>query len=212
MRKKSNLTPKLRHNWLIDVALALGGVIAILTGIYFLAFPVGGYQGGRNPTYGITILFDRETWDLLHTWGSVVMIAAALIHILIHWNWIVKTSQRVWDVIRKQREGFGFRLTYHIILDAVIGLSFIICAVSGMYFLFWPSSGPTGPTVIFSKSVWDLIHTWSGVLMTFTALLHVALHWKWIVNITQKMFRTIRPEEKNSLNTSNMLETGNQSK
>ncbi len=196
MRKKSKskLTPKLRHNWTIDAALALSALTAILTGIYFLAFPVGGYQGGRNPYYGIVVLFERETWDLLHTWGSVAMIAAALIHILIHWGWITGTTKRVWEVVTGKRDGFGLRLSYNIILDAVIALSFIICAISGLYFLFFVPEGPTGPIVLFDKNTWDLIHTWSGVTMTFTTFLHFALHWKWVVNITEKMFGKRSPQ------------------
>ncbi|MDT8382517.1 MAG: hypothetical protein RQ728_09740 [Brevefilum sp.] len=43
MKNKSNLTPKLRQNWWIDAILGLSAVIAILSSLYFLAFPVGGY-------------------------------------------------------------------------------------------------------------------------------------------------------------------------
>ncbi|MFN2303798.1 MAG: DUF4405 domain-containing protein, partial [Anaerolineales bacterium] len=69
--------------------------------------------------------------------------------------------------------------------------SFLICSFSSVYFLIYPDSGPLSPILIFNKTTWDLIHTWSGVLMTVTAILHLALHWKWVTNITKKMF-TIR--------------------
>ena len=62
MEKKGLLSAKTKKNWLIDAALALGGVIAALSGIYFLFLPSGGYKGGRNPMYGVTILFERHTW------------------------------------------------------------------------------------------------------------------------------------------------------
>ena len=51
-----------------------------------------------------------------------------------------------------------------------------------------PSSGQTAVTYLFDKTTWDMIHTWSGVTFTMTALLHIVLHWKWITNITGKMF------------------------
>jgi hypothetical protein len=58
----------------------------VLSGIYFLFVPFGGYRGGRNPVYGVTILFSRHAWDGLHTWSGVLMIAAAVFHLTIHWQ------------------------------------------------------------------------------------------------------------------------------
>ena len=139
MKNKSKLTPKLRQNWWIDVILGLSAVIAILSSLYFLAYPVGGYQGGRNPYYNIRVIFDRHTWDMLHTWTGVLMIMAALLHIIIHWSWITGTANRTWQVITRKRKSFAPRLTYNIFLDALIGISFLICAVSGIFFLFLSS-------------------------------------------------------------------------
>ena len=188
-KNQSSLSPKLRNNWWIDAALAIGALTAILSSLYFLAFPDGGFQGGRNPYYDLRVILNRQEWDILHTWSGIVMIFAALVHIIIHWDWITGTVGRTWQVIIGKRTSFGSRLTYNIILDAVIGISFIICAISGMYFMFFAESGPTGEIILFSKTTWDLIHTWSGVLMTITAVLHFILHWKWITNITGKMFK-----------------------
>jgi len=188
IKKKSSLTPKLRQNWWVDAILALGTIVAIVSSLYFLAFPIGGYQGGRNFYYDFSLIFSRQTWDIIHTWSGVAMIMAALIHILIHWGWITGTIKRTWQVILKKRKGFGKRLSYNIILDVVIGLSFLICAISGVYFLYFVESGPVSNVILFNKITWDRIHTWSGVLMTITAILHIALHWNWIINITRKMF------------------------
>ena len=84
MLKTKTLSKQTRNNWLIDFALFSGAVVSAITGIYFLFLPVGGFQGGRNPIYGVTILFERETWDDLHTWFGIAMILAAVIHITIH--------------------------------------------------------------------------------------------------------------------------------
>lgn len=62
------------QKWLLDATIFLSGLVAALSGIYFLLIPSGGYQGGRNPMYGVTILFSRHTWDGLHTWGGVVVV------------------------------------------------------------------------------------------------------------------------------------------
>ena len=194
-KSKSALSPKLRQNWWIDAALALGAVIAILSSLYFLAYP-DGYKGGRNPYYNRIIIFDRAGWDVLHTWSGIIMILAAVVHIVIHWGWIKGTLNRTWQKIIGERGGFGPRLTYNILLDATIGVSFVICALSSVYFLFFTASGPTGQVIIFDKTTWDLVHTWSGIVMTITAILHFALHWKWITNITAKMFKSHKKTSK----------------
>ena len=187
MRRKSNLTPKLRQNWWIDAVLGISALIAILSSIYFLIYPDGGYQGGRNPYYDIRLIFDRYTWDLLHTWSGILMIMVALLHIVIHWGWITGTAKRTWQVVIGKRNGFGARLTYNIILDAVIAIGFLICAISSIVFLIYPEGGRSAQTVLISRNSWDLLHTWSGVVMTIAAILHFSLHWKWVVNITGKL-------------------------
>ena len=88
----SNQTKK---NWWIDAGLFLSATAASLSGIYFLYLPTGGYQGGRNPTYGLEILCTRHTGDDLHTWGGVVLILAAVIHFAIHWNWVIKVTRGI---------------------------------------------------------------------------------------------------------------------
>lgn len=193
MRKnRSTLSPKLRHNWWIDAVLGISAVLATVSSLYFLAFPVGGYQGGRNPYYDLTVIFSRQTWGILHTWFGVGMILAAVIHIIIHWKWITGTISRTWHVVIGRRKGFGLRLTYNIILDVVVALSFLVCAVSGVYLMSGTSPGFTNETFIFNRVTWDLIHTWSGVLMIVSAVLHFVLHWKWVANITGKLFVSSR--------------------
>ena len=83
MNKRVKISMQTRMNWLIDAAVLIGGVLAALTGIYFLYLPSGGYQGGRNLMYGVTIFFERHTWSDLHVWGGILMIAAILIHFAI---------------------------------------------------------------------------------------------------------------------------------
>ena len=195
-KRKSTLTPKLRQNWWVDATLGIGAVLAVLSSIYFLIYPNTGYQGGRNPYYNTVLIFSKQTWDLLHTWSGTLMIMAALLHVIIHWNWIKGTIVRTWQVITKKRDGFGLRLTYNILLDVTIAISFLICSLSGVYFMLNPSSGQTAVNYLFDKTTWDMLHTWSGVIFTITALLHIVLHWKWITNITTKMFGTKQPKMK----------------
>ena len=133
-----------RNKWLLFAVVFLSGLVAALSGIYFLFVPSGGYQGGRNPTYGLTILFSRHTWEDLHTWGGVLMIAAAVIHFAIHWRWVKVMSKRTVKALfsREAKLAKGPRL--NVAINLVIAVSFLLTAVSGIYLLFAPSGGFQG--------------------------------------------------------------------
>jgi len=189
---KGTVSKQTRNNWLIDAAVFIGAVVAAITGIYFLFLPSGGYQGGRNPMYGITILFSRSAWDGLHTWFGALMIAAVVVHFAIHWNWVKGMAKRM----AKSVVGKGARMNRHgyfnVAVDATVALSFLLAAVSGVYFMFVPGSGRAAdPLFIFTRTTWDLIHTWSGVVLIAAAIIHFAIHWNWVTKVTAKVLRSL---------------------
>jgi len=195
-----------RLNWLIDAALILGAVTAARTGIYFLYFTSGGYQGGRNALYGRTLIFERSTWSDLHIWGSVFLIAAAVVHIAFHWNWIKMMARRYLKAIM----GNGVRMSggakINVAVNLLTALSFLVAGISGIYFLFLTTGGYEGgqnrlwdPNFLFSRTTWDLIHTWSGVIMIGTALIHFAIHWRWVVNVTKRFFQSLGHSARSAL-------------
>ncbi len=145
--------------------------------------------------YGVEFLFDRRTWDDLHTWGGVLMIAAVAVHIAIHWWWIVAMAKRIFNRIFSRGTCASIGATWNLIINAVIALSFLLTALSGIYFLFAPTGGFRGgsspgwdPGFLFSRATWDLIHTWAGVVLISAAIIHFAIHWRWVVNVTARFF------------------------
>jgi hypothetical protein len=192
------LSTRTKMNWLLDANIFLTALIASLTGIYFLYLPIGGYQGGRNPTYGLTVVFDRSTWDDLHTWFGVLMIIAGLIHLLYHWNWVRMMAKRLIGGLLGQPLKMSTGARINLMINAAIGLGFLLTAISGVYFLFQPRGMGTLTAVassgqfIFTSGVWDLIHTWSSVVMILAASAHFIIHWGWIEKVTKGFFK-VRP-------------------
>lgn len=89
MSKKATL------NYWIDVAIGISFILSALSGLV-LFFAPSGYQGGRNPYYLQTVLLlSTHTWDTLHTWGSIVMIAGVGAHLVLHWEWMVCMTRRL---------------------------------------------------------------------------------------------------------------------
>ena len=195
MNRPIRLSRQTRANWLIDAAVFLGGLLAVLSGIYFLFLPSGGYRGGRNPAYGIQILFERHTWSDLHLVTGVVMIAAVAVHAAIHWRWIKMMARRVVAGLTTGSVSMSRAARLNLVLDAVVALSFAVCAASGIYFLFVPGGyGTTASGLLVSQVTWDLIHTWSGVVLIAAVTLHFAIHWRWVKNVTVRFFLSSLPQ------------------
>ncbi len=197
MQKSIRISMQTRQNWLIDAAVFIGALLSVLTGIYFLFLPVGGYQGGRNPAYGLTILFSRQTWDDIHTWGGLVMILAVVIHLAWHWSWVKLMSRRAANTLLGKGSKFSRGAKINVLVDLAVGLGFFVTAVSGIYFLFVPGGYAGGttpgwdPAFLFSRTTWDILHTWGSVSMIIAALLHIVIHWRWITNVTRRFWLSL---------------------
>jgi biotin transporter BioY len=87
---------KAKLNYLLDIVIGLAFLLSGATGVAFLLMGSGGYQGGRNHDFA-TALFgvSRATWSDLHTWASLVMIVGVIVHLALHWRWIVCLTKRM---------------------------------------------------------------------------------------------------------------------
>ena len=185
-------SPQTRNNFLLDMPMLVAGLVSVLTGIYFLFLPVGGFQGGRNPFYGIVIFFERHTWGDIHTWSSVIIMALAALHIPIHWDWIIKMTRNGLRSITGKSKLNKFS-QFNLLINILIGLSGLICGLSGLYFLFESVLVPLGSSGwLFTNFTWDMIHTWSGVVVTASAILHFAIHWRWVTKVFSKYWRAFQ--------------------
>lgn len=184
MANRTSPSPQTRRNWLLVAGLSLSGIVAALSGVYFLFLPTGGYQGGRNPVYGVTILFSRQTWDVLHTWSGLAMIGVAIVHLALHWSWVGMMSRRVLKAIWSRGHGLSRGAVRNIALNVLVAMSGLVTAVTGVYLLFAPSGHGSSQAV-----AWDLVHTWSGVVMIVAAAAHLAIHWRWVKNVTLRLMQ-----------------------
>jgi hypothetical protein len=188
--KTQIVSKQTQRNWLVLIGLVGSAVAAGISGLYFLFIPSGGYQGGRNPYYNLQLIFKRDTWDDIHTWGGILMILIAVIHLVLHWSWFMNMIRRIWNEARGMVKQMNKNTRINLILDIIIAISFFLTAFSGIYFFFAPDGhNVNDPIVIFSKTTWDLIHTWAGVALMVAALIHIAIHRRWITKVSGKMVK-----------------------
>jgi hypothetical protein len=200
MTRKNRLSAQTRKNWLIDATVFLGATVAMLSGLYFLLLPSAGYEGGRNPTYGITFLFTRPTWHDFHAWGGLLMITAVVVHLIIHWQWIKMMASRVFKTVCQPGCRFSKGAKVNLITDILIAVSFFTTSLSGLYLFLLPEGGYQGgrhqgwdPGLIFPRLTWRSIHNWSGIMLVITAIIHIWIHRRWITKVTKKFFHSIGP-------------------
>lgn len=127
--------------------------------IIFTAFLVG-----SNP---------HLTGNTIHEWLGVSLAGAIITHLLFHWKWLVNVTVTFFKNLFHQS-----RLNY------VVNLLFFI-AMTGSFFSGLLISKDVMSALGIQLNVggaWKSIHTLMSDASVIALGLHVALHWKWIVN------------------------------
>ena len=86
------------------------------------------------------------------------------------------------------------RARLNLLIDAVIGIAFLATAVTGIVFLL-PLSWQDALGVGASFHTWHWLHDWSGVVAVAGVVLHVVLHWRWVVHTTRRWLADWRGEQ-----------------
>lgn len=135
-----------KTNWLIDVVA------------FLLFFVVAAPQSTGIP---------------LHEWLSFVFIATFLVHLTVHWQWVVEVSKRLFRKLSgATRFSFIFNLLFYFVM--------IFAAISGIFIS--EAALPALGIHIEIDPFWTAIHDLSGNLALLLLAVHLALHWRWIVN------------------------------
>jgi len=190
-------------NYILDVIL-LFSILFILMSSYILWFvlPRGiglhgtpfcigeGYGGSGN--WMTVWSWQRFTWIEIHIWASVALVMVILLHVILHWSWIVETTKRIKSFICK-----GLRRVIEIyVLAVVLFILFLFELFSGfVIWLFLPRGVLDYYAMIsgYGQTFWGLqrncwvdIHAWIAIIMLSFIIIHVIMHWKWIVCVLRK--------------------------
>jgi hypothetical protein len=89
---------KARSYWIMAMSMALLGLAEAVTGfVLWLGFPTGGGGGGRGWGGGVGNLtfweLSRHTWIDIHDWVAVALVVLVVVHVILHWKWIVRMAK-----------------------------------------------------------------------------------------------------------------------
>ena len=89
---------KARANLFVDLAIGLAALVEAVSGfVLWLVLPHVGYQGGRGASINQSFILSRGDWLALHDWFALVMVLGVLLHVALHWKWIVFMLRGLWQ-------------------------------------------------------------------------------------------------------------------
>lgn len=116
----------------------------------------------------------------LHEWIGLGLGLAFIVHILLHWKWVVECTKRLFTKLPKRT-----KLNYLLNLLMLVGSIFIILssfAIARTINFSWLGLGGYTYT-------WFQIHVASSFLVLILVGIHLGLHWKWTICAFKKIFQ-----------------------
>jgi len=153
-----------------------------------------GYPG--NNVWVFT--WPRYMWVDIHAWICVVAAVLIIIHLVLHWKWIIESTKRVIDNFKKGLK----KITEIYITSLILFILLIFQILSGCvhWFVlprgardFFYMQGGTGRTFLgLQRNEWSDLHGWIAVIMASIIIIHIILNWRWIVSMTMGKARVLR--------------------
>ncbi len=119
----------------------------------------------------------HTTGKVIHEWLSIAFCVAIIVHLLLHWEWVVAVTRRFFSKTVKPA-----RVNY--LLNILLFISMTVVFFSGIMMseVILPMLGIEAQHNFF----WRWLHSFSADSILVVIGLHLALHWKWIVNTTRR--------------------------
>jgi len=113
----------------------------------------------------------------VHEWLSLAFASAAIVHLLLHWDWVVQITLQFF-----RKLFHASRLNYVISLALLV--DFVTILLSGLMISrnVLPAFGLQGAI----NPAWRFLHSSAADFSLFLIGLHLALHWKWILSTAKR--------------------------
>ena len=113
----------------------------------------------------------------VHEWLGLGLGLALLVHLTLHWEWVVRTTRRLLG------RGGRDRLIWLVNLALIIAMT--LCVASGILIsrVALSSLGVSTPGGPF----WSSLHSTTATVTLCLIPVHVALRWRWIVTVGRRL-------------------------
>ena len=113
----------------------------------------------------------------IHEWLGVAFGASIITHLLLHWQWIVEVTKRLFT-----KAQWSARVNY--ILNALLFVDITLIIFSGL--MISQVALPLIGIQLAQSGIWRGLHETTANLFLVLVGLHVALHWQWLANMVRR--------------------------
>jgi uncharacterized protein DUF4405 len=119
----------------------------------------------------------------VHEWLGIGLGVVLLVHLTLHWDWVIRTTQKL--LRGNGRERFIW------LVNLLLLVSMTLCIASGILIseVALPALGIALP----ASSFWRQVHGTTATLTLILVPIHAALRWRWIVGVARR-FAAWRPK------------------
>ncbi len=110
-----------------------------------------------------------------HQWLGVALGVLAVLHLWLHMDWVKAVTKRFFS------KG-GARNRWYYLLDALIVIGFIVILETGLIISTWLD------LTVVNYIAWLDLHIYASYASLGLIVVKVGMHWRWVVNITGKIF------------------------
>ena len=115
----------------------------------------------------------QSTGIPLHEWLSFAFAVPIILHLLLHWKWIVKVTERFFKRLPGETR-------FNQIWDIVIFIMMAVVFFTGV--LVSEVALPVMGIPLEIDPFWVTLHNSTANLLLVMTAIHIAVHWDWIVN------------------------------
>ena len=126
----------------------------------------------------VVVLIPQSTGIPIHEWLSFVILLPFFLHLIVNWSWIIAQSKKLF-----KRNSTKYKFDY--LFNWLLYLDMILVTVSGI--VISESALPAIGIHFTITPFWTIVHNTSASLLIILLGIHLALHWKWIVNTIKKL-------------------------
>ena len=113
----------------------------------------------------------------LHEWFGLAFGLALLVHLTLHWDWVVRTTRNMLSTSGRRRVMWAVNLLLLFDMTLCVGSGIMISEVAIPALGIHVSGG----------GYWNELHARTADAAIVLIAIHVGLDWRWIVNVTRRL-------------------------
>ena len=113
----------------------------------------------------------------IHEWLGIGLGLALLIHLTLHWDWVIRTSRRMLSPRGPDKVSWLVNLALLLAMTLCVASGILISRVALPYLGIYTLSGP----------FWSRAHSLTANVTLGLVPVHVALRWRWVVSVGRRL-------------------------